>query len=91
MIYPPIDYRSLIPIFIVGWLTDYPDPDDWVSAFIESSNMFSRRQHIDLDPYSPLMDNLIEWGRRNTTVEGRNANYQKLWRLYHDQAPSVPL
>ena len=80
-----------MPIYVVGWLVDYPDPDDWVTPFIESSGYFSYPQHIDMDPYSPLMDNLIEWGRHNTTFAGRNANYQRLWQLYHDQAPSVPL
>jgi len=91
MTYPPFDYRSIIPVYFTGWLVDYPDPDDWVTPFMESSGMFGRLQHMEMDPYSPLMDNLIEWGRRNTTIEGRNYNYQRLWRLYHDQAPSVPL
>ena len=44
-----------------------------------------------MDPYSPLMDNLIEWGRHNATFEGRNYNYQRLWQLYIQQVPSVPL
>jgi hypothetical protein len=44
-----------------------------------------------MDPYSTLMDNLIEWARHNTTYEGRNYNYQQLWQLYIQQAPSVPL
>ncbi len=84
-------YASTMPIFTVGWIVDYPDPDDWVSPFIESSGTFASVQHINLDPYSPLMDNLILWGRHNATVEGRNYNYQQLWQLYHQQAPSVPL
>ncbi len=84
--------RALGPIFVVGWLFDYSDPDDWVTPFIESTTgTFAYPQHIDMDPYSPLMDQLIEWGRHNTTIEGRNANYQQLWQLYHDQAPNVPL
>ncbi len=83
--------RATGPYYVVGWLVDYPDPEDWVTPFIESTGTFSYPQHIDMDPYSPMMDQLIEWGRHNTTVEGRNANYQQLWQLYHDQVPSVPL
>ncbi len=84
-------YYDLMPVFTAGWAVDYPDPDDWATPFIESSGTFASVQHINLDPYSPLMDNLILWGRHNATVEGRNYNYQQLWQLYHQQAPSVPL
>ncbi len=34
-------YASTMPIFTVGWIVDYPDPDDWVSPFIESSGTFA--------------------------------------------------
>jgi len=83
--------RATGPIYQVGWLFDYPDADNWVTPFIESSGTFAYPQHIDMDPYSAQMDNLIEWGRYNTTFEGRNYNYQKLWQLYVQQVPSIPL
>jgi len=83
--------RATGPIYIVGWLHDYPDADDWVTPFIESSGTFAYPQHIDMDPYSSLMDDLIDWGRHNTTNEGRSYNYQRLWQLYIQQVPSVPL
>jgi ABC-type transport system substrate-binding protein len=89
--------RAIAPIFQVGWpaypYLGYPDADDWVTHFIESTTpgTYPFGQHIDMDPYSTLMDNLIEWARHNTTYEGRNYNYQQLWQLYIQQAPSVPL
>jgi peptide/nickel transport system substrate-binding protein len=79
------------PIYVVGWLVDYPDPDDWVVPFISpTGGTFAYPQHLDMDPYAALYDQLIVWGARNTTVSGRNANYQALWKLYHDQAISLP-
>jgi peptide/nickel transport system substrate-binding protein len=79
------------PIFVVGWLVDYPDPDDWTVPFMSpSGGIFAYPQHLDLDPYAATFENLITWGANNATIEGRNYNYQKLWQLYHQQVPSVP-
>jgi peptide/nickel transport system substrate-binding protein len=84
--------RRTMPILIAGWIVDYPDPDDWVVPFMSpTEGIFAIGQHLDLDPYATTFDDLIRWGARNTTVEGRNYNYQRLWQLYHDQAPNVPL
>jgi len=84
--------HSLGPIVILGWLGDYPDPDDWVVPFMSpSEGTFAYPQHLDMDPYAADFENLITWGAHNATATGRNANYQRLWQLYIQQAPSVPL
>jgi len=84
--------RATGPIYIVGWLVDYPDPDDWVVPFLEpTAGTFSYPQHLDMDPFAAEISNLITWGAYNATVAGRNANYQRLWQIYHDQAISLPL
>jgi len=84
--------RATGPIYIVGWLVDYPDPDDWTVPFLSpSGGTFSYPQHLDMDPFAADFENLIAWGARNATVAGRNANYQALWKLYHDRAVSLPL
>jgi peptide/nickel transport system substrate-binding protein len=84
--------RATGPYYIVGWLVDYPDPDDWTVPFISpSGGTFAYPQHLDLDPDAQRFEDLIAWGARNATVAGRNANYQELWRLYHDKAVSLPL
>jgi ABC-type transport system substrate-binding protein len=82
---------ATLPLSIRGWLADYADVGDWVTPFIQSSGTFAIDQHINLDPYSPLMDNLVVNGAHNNTFEGRNANYRQLWQLYIQQIPSIPL
>jgi peptide/nickel transport system substrate-binding protein len=82
---------ATMPIYIAGWVVDYPDVHDFAEPFMASKGYFGSMQHISEDPFSSEMDNLIEWGARNTTDVGRNANYQQLWNLYLQQVPSVPL
>ncbi len=83
--------HALGPIFVVGWQVDYPDPDDWAVPFMSpTGGTFAYPQHLDMDPNAALIDDLILWGAHNATVDGRNANYQRLWQLYHDQVPSIP-
>jgi len=84
--------RALAPIYFVGWLADYADPDDWTVPFMSPiGGIFSYPQHLDMDPYAAEIENLIAWGAYNETVLGRNANYQRLWQIYHDQAINLPL
>ncbi len=88
---PLNDGRPVMPLFINGWLADFPDADDFTGPFISSSGYFGFLQSIHMDEQSELMDNLITWGAHNTTFEGRNANYQQLWNLYIQEVPSLPL
>ena len=87
----PPGWVPLKPVFFGGWLVDYPDVHDFVEPFIASWGHYASWQQISNDPYSTEMDNLIEWGVNNATDAGRNANYQRLWQLYIQQVPSIPL
>jgi peptide/nickel transport system substrate-binding protein len=84
--------RATGPFYIVGWQVDYPDPDDWTVPFISpTGGTFAYPQHLDMDPNAALLDDLILWGAHNATIAGRDANYQALWKLYHDNAYSLPM
>ncbi len=84
--------RAQAPIFINGWLSDYPDADDWATPFMESTGgTFAYPQHVDMDPNSGVIDNLIESARYAPTPAARFAFYQPLWQLYHDEVLSLPL
>ena len=92
--------RSIMPVFTIPWLADFPDVDDFASSFISSKGAsLGFAQSVFKDPQSPSMDNLITWGAHNVTdgttspypANSRNYNYQQLWDLYIQQVPSVPL
>ncbi|MCW4021498.1 MAG: hypothetical protein NWF14_09785, partial [Candidatus Bathyarchaeota archaeon] len=76
--------RSM-PLFITGWLADYPDPHNWVTPFMHSSGHFSGFQSYS----NATVDELIELGI--TTPDGpyREAIYDMLQLMYFQDAPSV--
>jgi hypothetical protein len=52
--YLPALQNKQLSCFTVGWLADYPDPDDWAVPFMADYGAFAGRQNIQygLDPAS---------------------------------------
>lgn len=79
-------YRE-IPLFIVGWGFDYPDPHNFVDPFMHSQGGFASWQSYS----NSYVDELIEDGVREIDPENRRDIYYELQSIYHDDVPSVPL
>jgi len=91
----PVDWSAYLkemvnkklPLFIIGWLADYPDPHNFVFPFMHSSGTFSGWQGYK----NPIVDKLIERGINTIDPEKRKSIYYQLQWIYHEDVPSVPL
>jgi peptide/nickel transport system substrate-binding protein len=57
-VYLPAMVNGELPIFIIGWLADYADPDNFVFPFMHSQGTFSAWQKYN----NPRVDELITAG-----------------------------
>jgi peptide/nickel transport system substrate-binding protein len=78
-------YSSLIPMFQIGWVADYPDAHNFVFPFMSSGGTFSSWQNYS----NPEVDSLIEQGISATDTAERASIYHQLDQLYFDDVPSV--
>ena len=87
----PIFLRDMVagrmPIFLVGWLADFPDPHNFVHPFMHSKGAFAGWQHYK----NPLVDKLIKEGISTLDPAKREKIYRKLAIIYYEDVPSVPL
>ncbi|MGA8849292.1 MAG: ABC transporter substrate-binding protein [Dehalococcoidia bacterium] len=76
-----------MPTFQIGWLADYPDPDDFVTPFMASWGAYA-----DAQSYSNShVDDLIKQGITTVDPTARQAIYYELQQLYYDDAPGIML
>jgi len=78
--------RSKLPLFLIGWLADYPDPHNFVHPFMHSQGAFTHFQGYS----NPEVDRLIEEGIKTVDPAERQRIYYDLQRIYHEEVPSVP-
>ena len=78
---------SKLPVFIIGWLADYPDPHNFVFPFMHSEGTFTAFQVYS----NPEVDNLIGEGIATIVPEERREIYYRLQEIYHDDVISIPL
>jgi len=76
-----------LPMFINGWLADYPDPHNFAYPFYHTYGAFSQFQGYS----NPTMDALIDLGIRTGNPAARCAIYHDVQVLAVDDCPSVPL
>ncbi|MEM4211753.1 MAG: ABC transporter substrate-binding protein [Nitrososphaerota archaeon] len=79
--------RSQLPLYIIGWLADYPDPHNFVHPFMHSHGAFSAWQGYS----NPHVDELIERGISETDPAKRREIYYELQRIYYEEVPSFVL
>jgi len=77
--------RSQLPLYIIGWLADFPDPHNFVHPFMHSNGAFSAWQGYS----NPHVDELIENGISETDPTARKNIYYELQRIYYEDVPSV--
>jgi peptide/nickel transport system substrate-binding protein len=76
-----------MPMYQIGWLADYPDPDNFVNPMMYSRGIFSQFQGYS----NPEIDALIEEGAVEVDPVHRQEIYYELQQLFYDEAPSIAL
>ena len=76
---------GLLPLFQIGWMADYPDPDNFVFPFMHSEGTFSRWQGYS----NPEVDALIVAGKFELDPAARQDIYYELQDWYYDDAPGI--
>lgn len=92
----PADWRSVMipnlvtskmPMFQIGWMADYPDPDNFAFPFMHSAGTFSHWQNYN----NPEVDALIEAGKFELDPAARKDIYYEIQDWYYDDAPGIML
>ena len=76
-----------MPMFQIGWMADYPDPDNFVFPFMHTDGTFSHFQNYS----NPEVDALIEAGKFELDPAARQDIYYELQDWYYEDAPGIML
>jgi peptide/nickel transport system substrate-binding protein len=76
-----------LPVFVVGWLADYPDAHNFAYPYYYSYGTFAARQGYS----DPVMDALVEAGIRTPDGLGRAQIYSAIQQRAIDICPSLAL
>lgn len=79
--------RAQLPIFIIGWLADFPDAHNFVYPFMHSKGTYAAWQGYS----NPHVDELIERGITETDPNARRDIYYELQKIYYEEVPSFAL
>lgn len=79
--------KGELPLFIIGWLADYPDPYNFAFPYMHSTGTFSGWQHYK----NPKVDELVEGLITTTDQTKRIEICKELTRIYYEDVPSVIL
>jgi peptide/nickel transport system substrate-binding protein len=77
-----------LPLFMLGWLEDYHDPNDWVVPFLASGGTYSAYQGFSKDLQQQL-DQLIAQGVSTSDSQQRAAIYSQLQNLSYENALDI--
>lgn len=82
-------YReSKLPLFIIGWLADFPDPHNFVMPYLHSTGTFAAAQKLPPE-LTRQLDALIEQGISTTDPKVRQEAYYKLQQIAYEQAIDI--
>ena len=77
-----------LPIFMLGWLEDYHDPQDWVVPYLSSGGTYASSQGFAPDLQKQL-DSLIQQGVSTTNEQDRQKIYEQLQNLSYENALDI--
>lgn len=79
-------HKNRFQMFEIGWIADYPDPENFLDLlfYSESSNNHTRFNDT-------LVDRLLLDARTETDADARYTIYQQVEELIIDSAPWIPL
>jgi len=80
-----------LPLFIVGWLADFPDPHNFAVPFVASYGTFSGWQgsYMIENIFEPIFDPLVEAGMATTDLAERAEAYYEISKQAHEYAIDV--
>jgi peptide/nickel transport system substrate-binding protein len=79
--------QSKLPMWIIGWAADYPDPDNFVTPFQHSKGTYGSAQGYN----NPEVDKLIVDARNETDPAKRRAIYFKLSEIAYNDITTLYL
>jgi len=79
--------QSKLPMWIIGWAADYPDPDNFVTPFQHSKGTYGSAQGYN----NPQVDKLIVDARNETDPAKRRAIYFQLMKIAYDDITTLYL
>jgi len=92
--------RGELPVFILGWLADYPDPDNFIFTYYHSKGDYNGRQGENFRKFvstprkelgGKSLDQLIEQAAAETDPTTRAKLYIQIQKFVIDNCISVPV
>lgn len=74
-----------LPVFVVGWGADYPDPHNFAFPYLHSNGFYSK--YIGYD--NPEADRLIKMGIETAAIDERRKIYHKIQDIWAEDIPGV--
>ena len=74
-----------LPMFMLGWNADYPDPHNFAFPFMHSKGIYPIAQRWK----NAEADALVEKGMSETDLGVRKAIYARLIKIEHDEVPNI--
>ena len=76
---------SKLPLFVLGWNADYPDPHNFAFPILHSQGNYPQIQRFK----NPEMYRLIEEGERETNPAKRKELYARVQAIEFEEVPSL--
>ena len=77
-----------MPLFMLGWLEDYHDPQDWVGPYLVTGGTYGGTQHFPAD-VQKQMDQLINQAVQATDSQTRATLYGQLQNIAYENALDI--
>ncbi|MBF0449703.1 MAG: ABC transporter substrate-binding protein [Candidatus Magnetomorum sp.] len=78
-----VGYRNFeYPVFITGWVADFPDPHNFLYPFMHSNGNYGRLMNVS----DPLINRLCDEGIQAAIPHEREQIYHKLQHLWYERA-----
>jgi peptide/nickel transport system substrate-binding protein len=79
--------RKKTPLFVIGWVADFPDPHNFVHPYQHSQGTFAEWQSYN----NSDVDSLVSEGIKTIDPAKREKIYYDLARLYYDDVPGFQI
>ena len=79
-------YQHKYPLFLTGWIADYPDAYDFLDVLFHSKSELNHGNYSN-----PQLDALLDAARVERDPARRTQIYQKAEQLLVSEAPAIPL
>jgi len=84
--YLDVYQNKKLPMFILGWIEDIPDPHNWTSTY--TVGPFGGKQGLPADLKAQFQD-LVTKGVHESDPAKRAAIYKEFNKLFFDQVPTI--